>query len=236
MFSSTQQTPLCPFYIKCGFCPRQPLCKLQHEATGKDHTHSLPGNSGIHGNSSSLLSPSKRIHLLEKPELTMKIPLKTNSESTSVDYNRSLSSPATVLATFPDNSEPLPQRVATDPIVKDKAQNSNREKAKISDPILLPTTFDFLGGGQSSKGQEVDDEEPVQVKPRGDNDVFVFTASNPSSPDVTPTVSRRKNAAVVYKFPGSGQTEATKIESDEKLAMLTQQLELGSDSVSEVRN
>ncbi len=167
------------------------------------------------------------MHLLKKPEQS-KNPEHTGIISSTIDYNRSLSSPATVL-TSPDNSEALPQRAVTDSIAKkeDSTQNNCREKPKISKPLILPTSFDFLGGGQSSKGQEVNDEEPVKVKPQGDSKVFVFTASSPSSPDLS---SGRKN--ICADTLPSGQAGGDKIENDEKLAMLTQQLELGSDSVS----
>ncbi len=135
------------------------------------------------------------MHLLIKPEHSKS----TGDESASIDYNRSLSSPATVLALADISETTLPKRATTDCIVKCK-DSATREKAKISDPIL-PTSFDFSSGGQSSKGREVEDEEPVKSKSRGDDDMFVFTASIDTK-------------------------------SDESLAVLTQQLELGSDSVS----
>ena len=192
------------------------------------------------------------MHLLEKPELIQTISETASTKKSSIEYNRSLSSPAKVL-TFPANlkgSETAPQRAATDSAIdKDRGsiQTTHRESemSDCTNPTLLklskedthepslvvPPSFDFGVEGQSANGQE-DDEETVKVKGERDDNMFVFTASNPSSPDVG---SKRRNAGVTFRFPGKGGVsgvEGAKVDSDESLAMLAQQLELGADTVS----
>ncbi len=206
----------------------------------QDHTHL---STSIHGNSYSLLSPSKRIHLLEKPELveirqTVGGNSSESTKTSSIEYSRSLSSPAKVLTFNTEESETVPKRAATDSAIdKDRGSAQTPILSKFSEEdthepsLVVPPSFDFAAEGQSEKGKE-DDDDIVKVKGQIDDSMFVFTASNLSSPDVQ---LKRRNAGMTFRFPGEGVVsgaEGAKVESDENLAMLAQQLELEVDTVS----
>ena len=240
-----------------------------------------PRSHGIHDNSSLLLSPSKRIHLLDSPEVTKVTQSDDSTDSkneVSVDYYKSLSSPARVL-TFPkdSDSETQPKRAVTDTAAPTDSQKncdskegsqtkdgsglesvrnksspslavaSTDETNSVSDShepnLSVPHSFNFTGEGQSSK---VYDEELVKVKGQQDENVFVFSASNPSSPNNG--LTKKRNPDLAFSFTGEGVggvksdsvsgvgsevSDGGKTDIDEHLAMaMLQQLEFGSDSVS----
>ena len=255
MFSHWQ-APACPFFSKCGFCPRVPLCKLHHHLPGnsrpdpattrtKSHDHHVtlsPCNREIYGNSYhgntslSLLSPSKRFHLQEDEHVSLLNVAERKNEASldkkqngTIEYNRSLSSPARVLdfsqekASSSEDRGEQPKRASTDTVVQrqdggnnvgtsldeksleitSKQSQSEAEIDRGNRPVLDPTSPNVQREQSGKADVKENDTTPSLTVPSS----FIFTSDSQGQGSSSPKHDERDSTK------GQSSTEQVKPET-----------------------
>ena len=135
--------------------------------------------------------------------------------------------------------------------IESTAQDPNAktplDRAATEEPPEVPKAFNFSaklpeqdsGSDQDTQPQGEDEKAVSEPENRSEKEgVFVFTASDPTSPDQVPV--KRKNAAVGFCFSPEQEREGEQlgraalppeVKGDEDMALLAQQLGLESDNV-----
>ena len=116
--------------------------------------------------------------------------------------------------------------------LSDSEKGTSSSTAKpFSEPPELPKLFNFSELSKQEVGRETETQQS-EGQPEGEkNGVFVFSATSPSSP--SHVSGKRRNATVRFSpstLEGSDSEEGSG--EEEEMAILAQQLELGSDNVS----
>ena len=116
--------------------------------------------------------------------------------------------------------------------VSDSEKGTSSSTAKpFGEPPELPKLFNFSELSKQDVGHGAETQQSEGQPEREKNGVFVFSATSPSSP--SQVSGKRRNATV--RFSPSSLDESDNEEGsgkEEEMAILAQQLELGSDNVS----
>ena len=217
--------------------------KIPHHATNSSSVYG--SNSSSAYGSTFQRSPAKKAHFQEN---TKSSGLSKESElfhsSATVELLRSISSPAFVAESEAKSHTGNETEVLNNIVIlnSDSESHSSTPKSKFKPfvgELNLPESFKFSPKSSEKVLRTSISEEPgsssTGKRLSSSQDVFVFSASAPTSPQ-----KKRRNAAVAYSSPqlgvakgvlqlGLGEGNET---VNREVAMLTQQLELASDDVS----
>ena len=182
------QVAFCPFFAKCGFCPRQPLCKLDHtlatsagSVPGSQDTlaAAAPTSAGVKSSGrrkhadkhTKYLGSPKRFHALDNGEegASLELPGLANESgkldrelsNASPSYNRSLSTPARVLTFDPSSESAQPPATPEGELQPeaDTSGGSNEGKEEGSEMKSPAGVHVDSAGGTAANGRLGDQKE-----------------------------------------------------------------------------